>query len=689
MRGLTAFVRENKHLLRDEHLHDTRVIIDGNNFFHFTYPSLIYTKDCLDYNHDKYGGDYDVYADILRYVFSAFKTCHIVPYVILDGGFDKKKMATCEKRTEDRVEISSLMADGVVDRRNRLLPILASDTFMCVLKEMNIDYYRCDYEADPEMAALAWEWKCPVLTNDSDFFIYDLEAGCIALDDLHLEIKTHKPDASADTYKYLPVKVYYLNSFFKNIILIDKRQAALLATLLGNDYVNAHVFHKFYNHLFSKLPPGKVKKIFPLLQWLQSRTSFKKALDDLYPFLNNKKATINQIMQSVASYCDFENGLGSDRSMPTSDLPEWFLEDGDLPRVCVNIIVHHKVMLNSQVEEADKPSSYLCSQYLRSIMYGILLKHGKSKRKIVQEYDRKRYPEGYDIKRYPEEYNRTRYPKEYDIKRYPREYDMERYPEQYDIEIYPKECDIKRDLCVWVKVKPLLQLHSGRYVPSLRQIPHIMIDDRITFLLDALGIINHKQLCDMAEESIIFSASLIYWMKNSRPCVSVHQIVALITCFVKLSAGKQILEPRTGTGDNQKEGGESKDTMKEDNENIYAVNQFQTCLQAALFLNQILRYPFKSCSPAGMISGTTIYNLNRMLKYSRPDPVTYVNVNILGTDTKLSLYFQKLYNAISDYIPTDAAYIPTDAGPDSDTAATVAEVCINFHFYMFAILKDA
>ena len=90
----------------------------------------------------------------------------------------------------------------------------------------------------------------------------------------------------------------------------------------------------------------------------------------------------------------------------------------------------------------------------------------------------------------------------------------------------------------------------------------------------------------------------------------------------------------------------------------------------------------KSCSPSRMISGTILYNLNRRLKYSRPDPVTYVNVNILGPDSKISLDFQKLYNAISAYIPTDADYIPTDAG-------AVAEVCINFHFYIFAILKDA
>ena len=266
MRGLTAYVRENKHLLRDKHLHDTRVIIDGNNICHFIYESSRCNEGYLHYNHDRYGGDYDVYADKVRYVFSAFKTCNIVPYVIFDGGFEKKKIATCEKRTQERVAVACRLAGGMVDSRTRLYPILASETFICVLKEMDIDYYMCDYEADPEIAALAQKWQCPVLTNDSDFFIYDLKAGCITLDDLDVEIKKHKTDVFG-TYIYLPVKVYYLNGFFEKIISIDKQQVALMATLLGNDYIEAQVFQDYIDQL-PKSPSERLHKINPLLQWL-------------------------------------------------------------------------------------------------------------------------------------------------------------------------------------------------------------------------------------------------------------------------------------------------------------------------------------------------------------------------------------------------------------------------------------
>lgn len=41
---------------------------------------------------------------------------------------------------------------------------------------------QCPFEADREIACLALQWNCPVLTNDSDFYIFDLPGvGCCML----------------------------------------------------------------------------------------------------------------------------------------------------------------------------------------------------------------------------------------------------------------------------------------------------------------------------------------------------------------------------------------------------------------------------------------------------------------------------------------------------------------------------
>ena len=712
VKGLTTFVDDNQHLLSAVRLHDTRVILDGNNIYHFIY---YYFQLSL-----RYGGDYEAYADRVRYFFRTFQACGIEPFVIFDGGIDtdEKKLETCMQRTRDRVRAACGL---VLGKRGRVLPILAYETFRSVMSELNIQHAMCDYEADSEMAALAQEWECPVISNDSDFFIYDLKAGCIVLDYLNLQIKTHKPnDSDNKTYKYLSVQVYHLDKFLGEINSTDKRQAALLATLLGNDYVEADVFEAFFYQAQLPKPTSerftscvRFKRIIRVLLWLQETRSFDKALDEiLLYFQKGRKVTMERlIMQSVNSYCDLKSSLGSyfknlrkNNNIETESvlktytgdhLPEWFLSavrGANLPRMSINITVHHREMLMSQAEMVRHPSSYMCSRKLRSIMYCILFTAEKSsvtgkaerRAKIVQEYDRI----GSAVKCYT--------------------------------------------------VDPLCQLTSGLGVPSLHDMPLMSSEDRITFFLEALGIKNKQLLLCLPEDAIIFSASVIYWMQNALPSVTVYHMVSLITSFIKLSV-IDVLYPAGGqkaliaidkkeehkasknnvSGCKNKEASymsllrdsstdceeiqksHTKQTMSESqskiitrnlhgayskaefksavrmlnnlgstaqqgntdalmSENIHAVSQFQTCLQAALFLNQILCYPLYHCSPANIISGSTLYNVNRELSIRR-DPISYVTNHILGHGTALSLYCREIYTAISDNIPKEM-FLPTGPG---------------------------
>ena len=52
--------------------------------------------------------------------------------------------------------------------------------------------------ADDQIAALANYWECPVLTNDSDFLIYDLQAGVILLDYLNLDVRSIPDESDSD-----------------------------------------------------------------------------------------------------------------------------------------------------------------------------------------------------------------------------------------------------------------------------------------------------------------------------------------------------------------------------------------------------------------------------------------------------------------------------------------------------------
>lgn len=72
------------------------------------------------------------------------------------------------------------------------------------LVELNVAHVSCVFEADREIAVLAKKWGCPVISNDSDFFIYALEGGFIPSDFL-----MGRPATSGENgQKYIPVQFY-------------------------------------------------------------------------------------------------------------------------------------------------------------------------------------------------------------------------------------------------------------------------------------------------------------------------------------------------------------------------------------------------------------------------------------------------------------------------------------------------
>lgn len=85
-----------------------------------------------------------------------------------------KKFDTLCQRLQCKIRDADSLSQG---RSKSVLPILIRDVFVQVLSERGVPLVQCPFEADREIACLAHQWNCPVLTNDSDFFIFDLPGG--------------------------------------------------------------------------------------------------------------------------------------------------------------------------------------------------------------------------------------------------------------------------------------------------------------------------------------------------------------------------------------------------------------------------------------------------------------------------------------------------------------------------------
>ena len=427
--GLTTFVDANPHLLTDHELRDTTVIVDGNNLYHFLYYYFHVPV--------QYGGEYGTFDSCIEYFFRTLAACHITPYVVFDGGYDveDRKLPTVLRRARDRCHMAGSLAAG---GRGKVLPILAHETFRCTLNRLRVRHYTCDSEADEEIAALANRFGCPVMSNDSDFYVYDLTGGFIVLDYLDLKLR-HLPSQSDDAVHYLAVQIYFIDTLLGQFINFERRELGLFATLQGTDVVEKCHFHSFLSSV--KLPPpGRSKagckfatttkrEMLQLLLWLEEVGSYDAAVSAILQHTpSTQQTTVSSVLtSSVCSYTHpsateatchaaeqhlLPSGSAFDdyksaevcrprlrqcalKSRGGRELPAWFLErigSGDVSVTALNALVLRRLILLAQVEVRTLPSAYICALSIRSATYRLLLSVDfpvdAKRMAAVSEYDR-------------------------------------------------------------------------------------------------------------------------------------------------------------------------------------------------------------------------------------------------------------------------------------------------------------
>jgi len=503
IRGLTTFVDTHPELLTDFQLHDTRIIVDGNNLYHFLY--YYFQVPC------EYGGEYNQFAASCETFLAALHSCGVTPYVVFDGAYavDGNKFQTSLARARERVHMSNIMAHG---RRAKILPILTHSCFVHVLRKLGVQYVTCDYEADRQIAALARHWNCPVLTNDSDFFIYNIPAGVVLLDYLNLRSKVHRrhlKQHSEMIFRYLEAQIFYCQKFMKYLHVESHFHVVLFATLLGNDVVDGRNFENFFSHV--KLPRvrGRSKsshrecRMAGLITWLQSVTSVTEAVSFILTKLpqNRQRGVQSLIELSLECYSDPSSDLHEyfdresvkcvGRIVDEYVLPDWFqigVCRGTIPTAVLNILASRRLLLLSQIELSSEVSSYRCSQKLRQVAYGIALSVknptsdcGIRHAACVNEFDR--------------------------------------------------ECKTLK-MC---PIEPILQL-NGTPIPCLAEIDQIDLRQRFLLLLGALDT-SVDCVFDLFVPDIQFLVAILrYWVHHANAKITNLHVHALLLCFLRLGA---------------------------------------------------------------------------------------------------------------------------------------------------------
>lgn len=381
--GLTSYVERNQQFFTELKLKNTHLVIDGCSLYF-----RLYFTTGLD---QMRGGDYDVFAKVVQHFFTALSSCNVRPFVVLDGGMDEtdKKFKTLWERAQSKIHEAHSLSRG---SRGSVLPLLTREVFRQVLCELGVPLVQCISEADFEIASLAHQWRCPVLTNDSDFYIFDLCGGYLPMTFFEWDNVCGK----ASEY-YIPARRFTVNRFCSHFNHMNKQLLPLFAVITGNDYTHAKTTEMFFSRVELPTVPKRRgsqsnPRIEGFLLWLSAFTNPVAALENVLEILGGKQKG-NLRMQLTAGIQDYQlpptSSLAqffSNSQLQTYDLlklpaalmpqPEWLLKrimSGRLPPLVLDVLVHQKAIMIAQVENSRLPSSHDTSLNIRKTIYGLLL----------------------------------------------------------------------------------------------------------------------------------------------------------------------------------------------------------------------------------------------------------------------------------------------------------------------------
>lgn len=336
VRGLTTYIAKNAEKYLEPHeLHDCNLVIDGDSLASNLYR---WSPSCSS----AFGGNYDHYYRIVCNFFAMLQQCNVTAYVVLDGGYQRRKLRTMQSRLRSKVSTIKYLNPSSF---KPIFPIMMREVFVEAIEHCGVHMMRCVFEADDEVAVLARKLNCPVLSYDSDFYIHNVQyIPSITLtmkvyrrlkvtatgdgrpgnrrktmvqellDDGH-GLKTKTPskqnDASEQCYYYMDCCMYTINNLVEKRGLNDE-MLPLFAVLLGNDYIKISIFSKFYRNVSlkgcGKKNSQQGKRIVAILHWLKNQTVESAVTSILSRVPKDRRQWLqNQIESAMSGYSTEES----------------------------------------------------------------------------------------------------------------------------------------------------------------------------------------------------------------------------------------------------------------------------------------------------------------------------------------------------------------------------------------------
>lgn len=456
------------------------LVIDGYNIRH-------HLNKC-DWSH---GGQFREYREHVLSFYGDLLRGGVVPIVVLDGiDYTGKKWPTIVKRVRDRIrqvhkELSRPDRKAEV-RSQSIFPALGSEVYVQALMDLGIEYVVVDGEADDALVEIANYYGCPVLSSDSDFYIYNVKGGLVRLERMNIR------------KNLITAEVYYYQAFCKEFKFRDESVRFIIPALVGNDFWTTNVENEDFQLLLEEEELGPLNyddhALLPYVQFASLFDSLESFVDEIphFPYLGSRRRTKlrENCQQSAEIYDSHRVFKISDildvTALCTSEgdpIPLWALRNyrkEHLTKHSACALVMKRYAHHVFIDDTTKESCVVISLPIRKYIYGIL--------------------------------------------------GCDRVTEHFRVEQQLSSEDIHSFESV-----------SGHPLPSLRDMPRLSQSEREGLLYLLLGCDNGVlQALDRCWKLVL--AATVFWYKATQP--PTHLVKSLLLCFLICSGHSAELRRR-------------------------------------------------------------------------------------------------------------------------------------------------
>ena len=298
-------------------------------------------------------------------------------YCSIKWYFNYGKANTIAHRVEEkRKYIANLLApeekrDREMKKRNVAARYLSTDAVIDSVKRLLGDdhVFVADCDADVDIACLAIHHQCPVLSNDSDFYIFPLLYGYIPYSRFHWDNK--KGNVTGEFYSY--------QLFCEQFGIYDESLLTVLPGIIGNDIITG--LDKMYLNMI--MPQSDCTNDFHILEDAMKYVARFGTFDACLTSLRQKKlfGLIKSIQHAYREYFYLplfkpRNSLATNLICKDgSSIPLFLLKKyrkGNFFTSVLNVVVYHKARFSTAVEDMSQSWCCLIGIPIRKAIYGIL-----------------------------------------------------------------------------------------------------------------------------------------------------------------------------------------------------------------------------------------------------------------------------------------------------------------------------